>query len=103
VLNKLLPSVLIILALGIANPAAAQMRRIPPNLARAQLMAISYPNVQLGDRVYPLAPGALIYSAQNTTLLPSQVPVGAIVKVKFNPQGQIQTLWILTPQEMAGQ
>jgi hypothetical protein len=103
VLNKFFSIALFLLASAATPAVAQQMRRIPPNLPTVQLTGASYLQVKLDDRVYRLAPGALIYSAQNTTLLPNQAPLGAVVKVRFNPQGEVQTLWILTPQERAGQ
>ncbi|TAK92480.1 MAG: hypothetical protein EPO06_01360 [Burkholderiaceae bacterium] len=103
-LNKFLAILALSLLSSVITPAVAQQfRRIPPNLPTVQITGISYPQVKLGDRVYRLAPGALIYSEQNSTLVSNQVTVGAVAKVWFNAQGEVQTLWILTPQERAGQ
>jgi hypothetical protein len=46
-----------------------------------------------------LAPGARILNQDNLTVTPNLVPANALVRYKLDQQGQIRTVWILTPEE----
>jgi hypothetical protein len=53
-----------------------------------------------GERML-LAPGAQIRDRANMIVLPAALPSGSLVKYTRNAQGQVQRVWILTPQEAA--
>ena len=48
-----------------------------------------------------LAPGGLIFDANNSTILQQSLPVGADVWYQLSMTGEVQRIYILTPSERA--
>ena len=91
---------LVFLGLGCAQAAHAA-RTFPPDAVAGQVRDYAYPTVQLDDRAYRLAPGALIYDGYNRIIAPNHLPQGAKVLYRIDGQGQVSKMWLLTPEEAA--
>ena len=80
--------------------AWAAPRTFPANAMRGVLTATVYPQVVINGQTMVLAPGAKIYSKQNTivihtTLVNSEV----LVNFTIDGQGYVNRVWILTREE----
>ncbi len=81
--------------------AAAQMRSIPGDAKRAEIRHVQDMIVDLGGARVRLAPGALIYDAENRMIVPTAIPEGALARYLLNAQGQVRRVWLLSPAEAA--
>jgi len=59
------------------------------------------PVVIINGEAAKLAPGGIIFDTNNRTLLHQQLPAGADVWFQLNMTGDIQRIYILTPDERA--
>src|SRR5690606_14591924 len=91
----------ILAVLGATMAAAAWARDIPADAKRAKLTHLRQSLVQLDDKEYRLAPGALIRDTKNIIVLPTMVPTKAEVKYQLDNMGMVRRVWILTPEELA--
>ena len=89
--------------MAIATPAVqAQMPRKLPDgklgdlAGKAQL----YPLLQIGNRVYRMAPGGRIIDQENRTILHSYLPEQAIVLFVEDMNGEISRVYLLRPDEL---
>jgi hypothetical protein len=90
-------------ALVFAATAFAQqpLRTIPLDAKRGRMTHIQAMDVQLDGRPTRLAPGVIIRDAGNRIILPTTLPSDAPVGYLVDFQGQIDRVWILTPEEAA--
>jgi hypothetical protein len=91
-------------ALAVLVAAAATMaqmpaRLIPADAPRGRLTTGALPTVTIDGKPMRLAPGARILNQDNLTVTPNLVPANSLVRYKLDQQGQIRTVWILTPEE----
>ena len=85
-------------------PAQAQSlkRPFPKDALRGTLQMTQPPYARMDDRDVRLSPGARILNDNNTVVRPaSLVGKEVVVNYKVDGRGQIQTVWILTPEEAA--
>lgn len=91
------------LLLGLLAAASAQglpQRVLPPGGQRGETGApLPLPLVQIGRDVVRLAPGAVLYDAQNRTVLHGALPAATEVYYTTDAQGEVQRLYVLTPPE----
>ncbi len=57
--------------------------------------------VQVGEAAALLSPGAQIRDRSNRIVLPSHLRGEYKVRVKFDNNGQVHRVWLLTPAEAA--
>ena len=93
------------IAIGAAGPLAAQIaRHLPPRGEVGTLTAdpsLPLPFVRIDNRVFRLAPGAVIVDTGNLSIVHGQIPARATVLVEFASGGDIQRIFMLTPEELA--
>jgi hypothetical protein len=84
----------------LCQPAFALERLFPPIAKRGQLSLESYPTVLLNQKERRLSAGAWIRNQNNTIDMPVSLR-GQTYTVNYteNGQGEIDRVWILTPQE----
>lgn len=84
------------------NAAWAAPRNFPANTQRGVLTATVFPQVTINGQVMQMAPGAKIYSQQNTILMHTNL-LGSTVIVNYtlDPMGYVSRIWILTQEELA--
>jgi hypothetical protein len=79
--------------------AQVSLRTIPPEAQRGRIAAIEMGSVRIDSKVFKMAPGARILNANNLTVTPNLVAANTVVRYQLDGQGQIRTIWILTPEE----
>ena len=113
-LTTLMVAFLLVASL-LASAANGQTRTIPPAAQTGKLTAIDHRTVRIEpaeprltrifipndyvDRL--LAPGARIFNAANRSIASNSLPPESIASYLLNAQGQIRTVWVLTPAEFA--
>lgn len=92
-------------------PAQAQTRVIPASAETGKLtvidhrrVKIEHPEISLLDMfdrsvVRLLAPGARIFNEHNRSVHSNALPDGSIASFLVGQDGQIRTIWVLTPVE----
>ena len=95
-------NVLLFLALLLMPALALAERPLPENGVRATLKGQqAYPLVNLGGKVYRLAPGGIIRDEANRKIVHAELPSSAPVLYLPDANGDISRIWILTPEEQA--
>ena len=89
----------IALLLLAASLAGAQVRSIPQDARVGQIRHLQEMVVEIDGAAQQLAPGAQIRDASNRIILPIAIPSGTRVKYLVDANGQVQRVWILTPEE----
>lgn len=84
----------------VSQPALALDRLFPPIAKRGQLSLENYPTVVLDQKEKRLSAGAWIRNQNNTIDMPVSLR-GQTYTVNYteNAQGEIDRVWILSPQE----
>lgn len=81
--------------------AQVTLRTIPADAKRGKLTARTFPEVTIDGKSLRLAPGGRILNQNNLTVTPNQVAPDTLVRYRLNAQGQVDTIWMLTPAEAA--
>ena len=89
----------IALLLLAAPLASAQVRSIPEDARVGEIRHLQEMVVEIDGTPQQLAPGAQIRDASNRLILPIAIPSGTLVKYLVDGAGQVQRVWILTPEE----
>jgi len=79
--------------------ASAQVRSIPEDAKVGQIRHLQDMLVEIDGAQQQLAPGAQIRDESNRIIVPTAIPPGTLVKYLFDAAGQVQKVWILTPEE----
>lgn len=84
----------------LCQPALALERLFPPIAKRGQLSMEDYPTIVLNNKERRLSAGAWIRNQNNTIDMPVSLR-GRRYTVNYteNAQGEIDRVWILSPQE----
>ena len=99
--KRIVTALVLLAALG-ATPSWAMPRTFPANAMRAAFTATVYPQVVINGQTMQLAPGAKIYSQQNTIVMHTTlVNSSLIVNYTLDAQGYVNRVWILTNEELA--
>jgi len=89
----------IALLLLAAPLASAQVRSIPEDARVGEIRHLQEMVVEIDGAAQQLAPGAQIRDASNRIIPPTVIPPGTRVKYLVDATGQVQRVWILTPEE----
>jgi hypothetical protein len=91
------------LSLAAAALSAHAFERPFPQIAkRGTLSLVNYPTVAMDGNVRRLSPGAWIRTENNTSQVPAMLRGREyLVNYTENSEGDIDRVWILTPQEAA--
>jgi hypothetical protein len=82
-----------------ASLASAQVRSIPEDARLGEIRHLQEMLVEIDGAPQQLAPGAQIRDASNRLIVPTAIPPGTLVKYLVDAAGQVQKVWILTPEE----
>ncbi len=82
--------------------AAHAGRVLPQNAQIGPLNGFSYPDVQIGGKIFRLAPGVRIYDTFNRIVIPTSLPASGNVFYQLDPGGMLIRMWLPTPEEEAG-
>jgi len=80
---------------------SAFARDLPSDGVRAELGAIEYPFVKLAGKPVRLSPGARIFDQKDQLVLPYSFAGRVPALYKLDIRGDVQTIWLLTPDEVA--
>ena len=83
---------------ALAGHAAAE-RQLPQDGKYAKKIELNYPSVKVGKKTFRMAVGGKIYNEQNLIIMPTAAPKTADVLYRLDMNGEVQQLWILTPEE----
>jgi hypothetical protein len=98
--HRILPGLALAAALFSCLPAQALQRPFPDSARRGTLSTVDYPTIRVDGAVRKLSPGAWIRNQANTVDMPASLRGQEfIVNYTENPQGDIDRVWILTPEE----
>ena len=91
----------VLLAAGLAPPAAAQPRTFADPPTRLGTLEIRvFPQARLDDKDVLLAPGVRIRNESNLLAVPSTIVGTVPVRYRLDLLGQVLDAWILTPEEL---
>lgn len=94
---SLLAGVLVLLSATVQAQVAP--RKIPDDALRGRYAAGPFPGAYIDGRLMRLAPGARVLMPNNRAVTPNQVPADTPVRYQLDRQGQIRTIWVLSPEE----
>lgn len=92
---------LLISALILPSAAMAQLRQIPDEARRGNIVHVQGAIVEIDGERMRLSPGAQIRSRDNLFIVPMSLPTGAPVKYTLDGSGQLHRVWVLTAEEAA--
>ena len=92
---------LLICALAMPVVAMAQVRQIPDNARRGNMVHIQDAVVDIDGQRMRLSAGAQMRAQNNLIMVPMSLPPGALVKYTLDGTGLIHRVWVLTPDEAA--
>lgn len=88
------------LALSVAVPAAAQLRKFPIDALRGELQITQPPEMLLNGRPVRLSPAARIRGEDNLIRMPASLAgQKALVHYTTDLEGQLREVWLLTEAE----
>jgi hypothetical protein len=98
--NRILPGIALAAAVFTCLPAQALQRLFPEGVKRGTLAIGDYPAIRIDGAAKKLSPGAWIRNQANTVDLPASLR-GQTFTANYteNPEGDIDRVWILTPEE----
>jgi hypothetical protein len=88
-------------ALGVSNPAVAQLRTIPKEAQRGEIRHLQSMVVEIDGKPQRLAPGAQIRDPDNRLVLPASLVEKSHVRYLVDGTGMVRRVWILSAREMA--
>ena len=91
--------VLLICALVLPVSVRAQVRQIPDDARRGNIVHIQDFVVEIDGQRMRLSAGAQVRDQDNLIIVPMSLPPGALVKYTLDGTGQIRRVWVLTAEE----
>ncbi len=92
---------MIFLLATLAFSAMAAERDFPASAQRGKLAITNYPIVTVNGNALRLSPGSRIWNTQQLTQIPNSLGTDTYqVNYTLNAQGDIDRVWILTPDEV---
>ncbi|MFC5472612.1 hypothetical protein [Paraherbaspirillum soli] len=93
---------IVLLLATLAFSAQAAGRTFPAATERGRLVITDYPNVTISGKALRLSPGSRIWGPNNLTQIPNALGSDSyLVNYTLNIQGDVDRVWILTPDEAA--
>lgn len=94
-------STLLVVALALgAWTSAFAARTFPQNSRQVKITQVADDGIVADGRSLHLAPGVLIFSTTNTTLVKSALPAGVIARVQVDLNGDVRRIWLLADDEI---
>ena len=94
------PLLLVLALLLGACTAALAARTFPENSRQVRITQVADDAIEADGRSFHLAPGVLIYSTTNSTLVRGALPVGLIARIQTDLNGDVRRIWLLTDDEI---
>ncbi len=91
-------SLALVLAAGCAAADAA--RTFPQNSRQVKITQVADDAIVADGRTLHLAPGVLVFTASNATVVRGQLPAGVIARVQLDLSGDVRRIWLLADDEI---
>lgn len=88
------------LALCVACGLAAAARTFPQNSRQVRITDVADDAIIADGRALPLAPGVVIFTTTNATLVKGALPAPVIARVQLDPDGAVRRIWLLADDEI---
>jgi hypothetical protein len=102
-MNRHFPAVLRA-ALAVALVACCTLawpgRIFPQNSRQVKITAVADDRIVADGKVLHLAPGVLIFTASNATLVKGSMPAPVIARVQIDMNGDVRRIWLLADDEI---
>ena len=82
----------------VGNAFAARV--FPQNSIQVVINAFTDDTLVANNREIHLAPGVLIFTQTNATIVKSQLPVDAYARIQIDLNGDVRRIWLLTADEI---
>ena len=100
-----LPIVVIATVFVLTSNVHAQLSRLfplpPSNSKLGELTSINYPNIEINGEILQLGAGGQIRGTDNLIILPTKLTEFGPILYWVGPTGNVQRIWLLTPEEAA--
>ena len=90
----------IALLVGASLAPAFAARQFPQNSIQAKITAVGGDAIVADGKTLHLAPGVLVFTANNSTLVRSAIPVDTIVRLQIDLNGDVRRIWLLNDDEI---
>ena len=87
------------MSLAVAAPALAA-RTFPQNSRQVRITQVADDAIVADGTTLHLAPGVLVFTETNTTLVRSALPPGVIARVQLDLNGDVRRIWMLADDEI---
>lgn len=99
-LRRLIAIPMTVVALALTLPAAAIDRTFPQTSLRGSMTITAYPAIVINKANLRLSPGSRIWGQNNLTQIPVSLGDSSyLVNYTKNGDGDVDRVWILTPDE----
>lgn len=90
-------------ATGVAlvfTAAAFAARTFPQNSRQVRITTVTDDAIVANGKTLHTAPGLLVFTSNNTTLVRGALPANIIARVQVDPNGDVQRIWLLADDEV---
>jgi|GEM_PF-1710438 len=94
------PRIVLFVAAALLSAHAFAARVFPQNTFQVKVHAVSDDTLVANKHSLHLAPGVLIFSPSNSTIVKGEMPVGVYARVQLDLNGDVRRIWLLTPDEV---
>ncbi len=84
----------------LASVAAQAARNFPQNSVQVKITRVADDAIVADGKPLHLAPGVLIYTPANSTLVRGALPPDVIARVQLDLNGDVRRIWLLADDEI---
>lgn len=88
-----------VLLVATAAPSVAA-RTFPQNSRQVRITDVADNAIIADGQALPLAPGVIVYTTTNATLVKGAMPTGVIARVQLDLNGDVRRIWLLADDEI---
>ncbi len=86
--------------LVLTSLAAQAARTFPQNSVQVKITKVADDAIVADGKALRLAPGVLIFTPSNATLVRGALPPGVIARVQLDLNGDVRRIWLLADDEI---
>lgn len=99
-MNMRLPRGFVFASLLSASLIAGAARTFPPNSVQVKITQVADNAIVADGKTLHLAPGVLIFTPSNSTLVRGALPSDVIARIQQDFQGDVRRIWLLADDEI---
>ncbi len=88
------------LTLGVLCTPAFAARTFPQNSRQVRIVQVADDSIVADGRTLHLAPGVVIFTTTNSTLVRGALPSDVIARVQVDLNGDVRRIWLLADDEV---